>query len=155
MAITIVIMSIALVAIASVISTSVSRSVDPLIQHKAVLLAQAYFDEILTKRFAENTPVGGVPADTSASVCTVGSEPGESRRKYDDVDDYDSLDEMPPRLQTDINLNDYADYRVQVSVICSGLALGLASNADAKVVTLTVDPPVIASITFTAYRGNF
>ncbi len=153
--ITIVIISIALVITVSVIATSVSRSADPLIQHKAVLLAQAYFDEILTKRFAEQTPTGGVPPATDASVCTVGSESGETRARFDDVDDYDQLDEKPPQLQTGANPGDYAEYRVQVSVTCSGLALGLGSDSDAKLITLTVTPPVIGPVTFTAYRGNY
>ncbi len=154
MVMTIVILSIALVATIMVISSSVNRSANPLIQHKSVLLAQAYFDEILTKRFAEETPVGGVPAATTG-VCSVGGEAGESRELFDDVDDYDLLDEMPPKLQTDVNLNDYSEYRVQVSVACAGTSLGLTNNYDAKLITVTIDPPEISTMTFTAYRANY
>ncbi len=154
MVMTIVILSIALVATIMVISSSVNRSANPLIQHKSVLLAQAYFDEILTKRFAEQTPVGGVPAATTG-VCTTGVDPGESRDLFDDVDDYDLLNEMPPKLQTNVNLNDYSEYRVQVMVACAGTSLGLANNHDAKIITVTIDPPEVSTMTFTAYRANY
>ena len=150
----IVILSITLVVTLSVISNAVQQSADPLMQHKAVLISQAYFDEILTKPFAEDTPVGGVPASTSASVCTLGSN-GESRIQYDDVDDYHLLDETPPRSQDDTPLTEYAGFRVQVNVSCSGLALGFGNNYDAKLVTVTVDPPDVGTVTFAAYRGNY
>lgn len=155
MVITITILSIALVSITGVISASINRSANPLIQHKTVLLAQAYFDEILSKRFAEQTPVGGVPPATSADVCVVGSDMGETRRQFDDVDDYDSLDEMPPQLQSGVTLNGYSDYRVQITVICSGTSLGLTNNYDAKKITVTIDPPAMGEITFTAYQANY
>ncbi len=155
MVMTIVILSIALLATVSVIAKSVTQSADPLIQHKSVLLAQAYFDEILTKRFAEQTPVGGVPAVIGVALCTVGSDGGEGRSSFDDVDDYDLLDEQPPQLQTGVNLADYADYRVQASVSCSGLALGLANDYDAKMVTVTITPPVIGATSFTSFRANY
>ncbi|MCB1691709.1 MAG: prepilin-type N-terminal cleavage/methylation domain-containing protein [Pseudomonadales bacterium] len=152
--ITIVVLSIAIVAIVSGISASTSRSVDPLIQHKSVLLAQAYMDEILGKRFAEATPVGGMPPVTGASACSIGSD-GETRTAFDDVDDYDGLDESPPQLQTGFAVADYADFRVTVAVACAGTALGLANNADAKSIAVTITSPDARALTFTAFRGNY
>ncbi|MEM7363991.1 MAG: type II secretion system protein, partial [Pseudomonadota bacterium] len=139
----------------SVISSSVSRSADPLITHRAVLIAQAYADEILGKRFSESTPVGGVPPATDASVCTVGAEGGESRPTYDDLDDYDGLSDSPPALQSDTDFSRYDGYTVSVSVTCAGTALGFANNHDAKSVSITITSPDNRTAVFSLYRGNF
>jgi MSHA pilin protein MshD len=155
MLITIVVLSIALVAMTSVVDGSVSRSADPLIQHRSVLLAQAYADEILSKRFAETTPVGGVPAATDASVCITGSEAGETRTDYDDVDDYDTLTDSPPELQTATDFTQYADFSVSVAVACTGIAMGFSNDYDVKAITITINSPDGRTLAFTSYRGNY
>ncbi len=153
--ITIVILAIMVVAVVSGISTSISRSADPLITHKSVLLAQAYADEILTKRFTEDTPIGGVPAVTGTAACVAGPNGVEGRADFDDVDDYDGVDDAPPVLQTGAALDGYGDYRVTVGVACAGTALGLAANEYAKAVTINVFGPGGRALTFTSYRGNY
>lgn len=155
MLITIVVLGIALTATVSALSATVARSADPLIQQRTVLLVQAYFEEIMTKRYAEVTPVGGVPAATGAAACATGIEAGETRSTFDDVDDYDGLDDSPPQLQTGTVVGDYAEWRVTAAVSCAGLALGFANDHDAKAVTLTVAAPVGNPTSFTVYRGNF
>ena len=97
--VTIVILAIALLGITFAIQGGVSRSADTTLQVRTVALAQAYLDEILGKRFDENTRVRGVPpCRASAPVgrqCSAVLEPeaGEIRSRYDDVDDYNGLDE--------------------------------------------------------------
>lgn len=152
---TIVIISIALAAVSASVGNTVSRSADPLIQHRTVLLAQAYAEEVLGKRFAESTPLGGVPAATDASVCTLGAEGGETRALFDDVDDYHGLSESPPALQSGSALNGYTDYTAAVSVSCAGTALGLANNHDAKAIDISITAPDGRTSGFRVYRGNY
>lgn len=68
----IVVVSVALAGIASLFRTNIQNSVTPLIRERALALAQAYMDEILAKRWDENTPVGGGCINTGASpdTCT-------------------------------------------------------------------------------------
>jgi len=162
--ITIAVLSIALLAVAQSLQFSAQFGADTLWQTKTVELVQAYADEIQTKRFDENTPVGGVPAcdsDASAASCslTLGADATEQRsggiNDYDDVDDYNDLDKTPP-VDSQGNLRtDYAGYRVRVTVSYAGTDLGLPNNSDAKLIAITITPPGQSSLPFSVYRGNF
>jgi MSHA pilin protein MshD len=153
----IVILSVALVGISAAISGAISRSADVLLEVRAVALAQSYLDEILGKRFDEESAPRGIPPCGPAAQglidCTVfalfGPEDGEAgraedddngRADYDDVDDYHNLDEgrgQSTFLQ-DAEGNErvgYENFRVQVSVRYLALASGgteenLATEAD-------------------------
>ena len=70
MVITIVIISVALVASLRAFSVLTGRSADVLIQTRSVDLAQLYFDEILSRRYDEATGTNGVPAYTGACRIT-------------------------------------------------------------------------------------
>ncbi len=147
--ISIVILGIALVAIVSVISSSVGRSSDVLLLDRSIQLAQAYMDEILGKRFDESTPIGGFPPVTTCNINTEESD----RDDYDDVDDYHGLNESPSS-QTTAAFANYVGYSVTVSVVCAGVEIGV-DDAMAKRVTLTVTPVDGPAMTFAAYKGNF
>ncbi|MEH6649050.1 MAG: prepilin-type N-terminal cleavage/methylation domain-containing protein [Motiliproteus sp.] len=161
--ITIAVLSIALLTMAQSLKFSAEYGADTLWQTKAIELVQAYADEIQTKRFDHNSPVGGVPAcgTASAANCSgvLGSESGESRgggsNNFNDVDDYNGLNESPP-LDSQGNIrSDYQGYRVEAGVSYAGNALGLASNSDAKLITITVTPSGQTPLVFNVYRGNY
>ncbi|MCK5405450.1 MAG: prepilin-type N-terminal cleavage/methylation domain-containing protein [Desulfobulbaceae bacterium] len=75
---------------------SITHSPDPMIRQQAIALGQALMDEILAKRWDENTPLGGGPLNTGessrgAAVATAVASlinEGEARTAYDDIDDY-------------------------------------------------------------------
>ncbi|OZG70848.1 MSHA biogenesis protein MshD [Hahella sp. CCB-MM4] len=148
--ISIVVLGIALTAIVSAISTSVSRSSNILLQDRMIELSQAYMDEIVGKRFDEDTPIGGYPPVTN---CTINTEEGD-RGSFDDVDDYDGLDEAPTS-QTTANFANYTDYRVTVSVVCAGTDMGLSADKWAKRVQVAITAPNGQVMVFTAYKGNY
>ena len=137
---TIVIMSIALTSLAMTVSFSASHSADSMIQVKVVELGQAYLEEILSKRFDENSPVGGIPeCYPGGAVCGLIGTDSEVRAEYDDVDDYHGLDESPPRDSLGNVRNDYVGYRVQVDVSYMSAAqlttYSLDDVTDAKLIT--------------------
>jgi len=161
MIIAIVIMSIALVSLAFTISLSTSKSADIFWQVKVVELGQAYMEEILARRFDEATPVGGIPACVpSGTACTaIGLDSGETRTLFDDVDDYDGVDDSPPKDAEGNDRLNYIGYRVQVSVAYADAAqqtaYGLDGPYDAKLITVTVSHPTGKALKFSAYKGNY
>ena len=133
--ITIVIIGVAIAGVVGAFSLIAGRSADPLNQTRAVALAQLYMDEILSRKYDDNTPVGGVPKQ---SGCTINTEEA-SRADYDDVDDYNAIADAAP---------------VSITVECAGGEVGLAP-ADAKRVDLTITDPGGQGYSFSVYRANF
>lgn len=147
---TIVIISIAVAGVVGAFATIAGRSADPLNETRAVELAQLYLDEILTKKYDELTPEGGVPPYSGA--CRIGTDDSEGRDAFDDVDDYDGLTEDPTSL---LGLStDYNEFSVAVNVTCAGSELALGQG-EAKRVDVTITIPGGQDFLFTAYRVNY
>ena len=116
----IIIVGIAVGAMTTVITTNVASSSEPVIRQKTLKIANLYMDEIMGKRWDENTPASGGCITTAGSIycatycatlpfpncgtCTAGAgvcEPSASiaamgnneelnRNEFDDIDDYNS-----------------------------------------------------------------
>lgn len=135
----IVVLAIALVAILRVFNLAVTRSVDPLIRVRAIEIAQAQLDEILSRRFDENTPVGGVPACNSTNGVTCLG------------------------ITADTDFDDVGDYHLFTQTFSAGYALTvnvIAEDAETRRISVTVNLPDLSSssdssITLSAYRVNF
>ena len=160
--VTLLLLTIAAVAMTSSMGFAMRYQSDGLRNVKTLALAQAYAEEILARRFDERTPLGGVPAcSASTTPCSPAGafDDGESRAAYDDVDDYDGLDEAPPVDAAGNTLSGYDRYRVQISVAYADAAqvaaLGLDDATDAKIVTLTITTPDGRSRNFPFVRANF
>ncbi|BBB31507.1 type IV pilus modification PilV family protein [Neptunomonas japonica] len=152
---TIVIISISLVVLVSAWGQSARQSADPFWHAKAAYLGQAYIEEILTKRYDENTPVGGQPA-CSSSTCstTLGAEAGETRALFDDVDDYNGLNETPSQNALGVVRPEYNNYQVEVNISYAGGDLGVSATT-MKRINVTVTPPGESPQQFVVYRGNY
>ena len=160
--ITLMIVSIAVLAITSVLSFGVSRSADGLWQAKAVGLAESYIEQIMARRFDEQTPLGGVPACSATTVaCTpVGAfDDGEPRADFDDVDDFHGVDDIPALDGDGAPIPGYERYRVEVDVTYPDAAqqaeLGLTQADDAKIITVTVTAPAQRPMAFRVVKANF
>ncbi|MGD8784433.1 MAG: prepilin-type N-terminal cleavage/methylation domain-containing protein, partial [Thioalkalispiraceae bacterium] len=90
MIVVIVVLAVALTGVTLAINETVKQSPKPLVQTRAMELAQTYLDEILAKRFDETSGQGGTPrcdsVDNAAVACsnTMGDEEGGDRRLFDD-----------------------------------------------------------------------
>ena len=136
----IVVVSIALVALLRVFNQAISGSVDPVIRVRALELAQAQLDDILARKFDENTPTGSVPRCGSASAPACAGIVADT--DYDDVGDFNGFVD-----------NSFAGHRVSVSVVNAGADLGLAA-AEARLITVTVTY-ANDQLSLSAYRVNF
>ena len=144
--IAIAIVGIALAGAVSVFVVTTQHSADPMAQEQAQLVAEAYLDEILLKKFYD--------PDTG-TVCT-GTTGGETRATYDNVCDYNGLSEPPTnQFGTAIGL---PSYNVTVSVVNSGVSLGSIDNTGAiRVlrVDVTVSLQGAPAVVLSAYRTNY
>ena len=167
----VVILGIALTAITNFLGLNAQRGADSFDETKAIELAQSYLGEIKAKRYDENSPSGGVPpcdGVSGAGACTantdaaLGPDSGESSRAlFDDVDDFDDLDEGSGSgnalLDAEGNSRaGYENFRVQVQVTYSGASAPRSgSTSDSKKIVLTVTQPNGEALDFTVHRGNY
>lgn len=149
--ITIVVISIAIAGVVGAFALIAGRSADPLNHTRAVELAQLYMDEIITKKYDDASPLGGVP--TYSGGCNIGPETGETRSTYDDVDDYHGTTDSPP-ASAEGTLAGYDGFTVSVTVSCAGSEVG-QPNDEAKRIDLAITDPGGLSFGYAAYRANF
>jgi MSHA pilin protein MshD len=158
-----VVMSIALVTLTTVLYPQFVRGLDPIFQIRAAELGQSLADEILGKAFDQLTPVGGQPPCNPCSA-VMGSEAGENRTTFNDVDDYNDYCAAPVAVTNANNIvrADFANYQMQICVINDDNYSGVANgNNVAKLITITIFPPVggqpqtAERIDFQVHRSNF
>ncbi len=135
-----VVIGLALSALLRVFNQSVVKSVDPVVRVRALDIAQAQLDEILSRKFDENTPTGGFPPCGSATGPTcMGIAPDAG---YDDVGDYNGYSDT----------STHPLYPITVSV--SSATFGPAS-VPARLIMVKVGMPGGDALTLSAYRTNF
>jgi len=151
--VTIVVLSIAGSALMSVFTSTIRTSADPMIQQQAIAIAEAYMEEILLKDFSDPD----AKEQGSLITETNGSEAGETRVNFDDVQDYNSLPDTVVRDQNNNVINQLSGYSVTVRVV--GDALGKAPDKilaeDSMRIDISVSHPAISPIVITGYRTNY
>jgi MSHA pilin protein MshD len=151
----IAVIGVALASVMAVYVVAGRRSADPMTRQQAQLVAEAYLEEILLKRFYD--------ADTG-TICPA---PEASRGDFDNVCDYRNIANAAPQNQFGAAIAELADYRVTVTVSPSpadpaaAVSLGtLANNYGAGFirvlrVDVTVTGPGGAAVQLTGYRTNY
>ena len=131
--ITIVVIAIAATALMSVFSSTVATSADPVLEHQAVAIAEAYMEEILLKDFTPG--------------------PGSTRPTFDDVRDYNSLLDTVVRDQNGVAIGALSDYSITVAVVLDSLN-GIAA-ANSLRIDITVSHASIDPVQLSGYRTNY
>jgi len=124
-----VVVSIALLALVGVYRQATINNVDPIVRILALEAAQSLLDEILSLKYSDDTPTGGIPACTSCD--------DTSDANMNDVDDYRNWSDAP-----------YAGYTRSVSVETN------PANT-IKLITVSVTTPTNETILLAAERANF
>jgi len=140
---------------------NVSESHQPYLRQRTLAVAAAFMDEILRKRWDDNTPLGGGCVNTGSGTCPagpaaagIGTEEG-ARSNYDDIDDYDTIsNQNPPQDSAGNNMTGYDGFTVSVTVDQPGVWNGVAAQ-DVKRIRVQVTSTVGETMTLTAYRVNF
>jgi MSHA pilin protein MshD len=152
----IAVMGIGLAGAIAIFAATARHSADPMIQEQAQLIAEAYLDEILIKRFYDpNTNI----------VCT-GTTAGETRLTYDNVCDYNGLNEAPTN-QFGTAIAGLSAYTVKVTVTTAGVSITGVAPGPTNVtidntgatrilqVDVTVTGPGNIGVILTGYRTNY
>lgn len=137
--ITIVIVAIAVAALYSAMASITGRSADPLLRQQSLAIAESYLEEILLQPFV----------DSGGTVCPAAPA---SRANFDNVCDYDGLDETPQdaRRTESPAIPELSAYRVQVAVSARNWA-GLAQSR-VLYIEVTVTDPAGQALTLAGYR---
>ena len=131
--VTVVVIALAATALMSIFSSTVATSADPVLEHQASAIAEAYMEEILLKDF-----VAG---------------PGNTRPTFDDVLDYNSLPDTVVRDQTGVAIGALNDFSISVSVVADGFN-GIAA-IDSMRIDITVSHASIDPVLLSGYRTNY
>ena len=160
--IAIVVIGIGLAALMAIITNLTGRSADPVIQQQSYAIAQSYMEEILSQPFCDPNDFS-IDCHTAcvASACgscsgsTTPSGAAETRATYDDVCDYNSINNQPA---SDINgaIPSLSGYSVTVTVNDTGVNFnGLNSNSGQVVrIQVGVTHSGGYSTNLTAYKVN-
>lgn len=142
----IVVISIALAALIQVFNESSKSNVDPLVQIRALECAQAKMDEVLSRKFDEATPSGGVPACGSFEGSSCSGIATVVDTSLNDVGDYD----LAPTDTSKPNCS------ITVDVTEAGGDLGIVANQARRITVIanTTSQSNTQAI-LTAYKVNF
>ncbi len=130
-----IIISIAFTGVLTVMNLTVKHSADPVIRHQAVAIAQSYLEEILLQAYVN--PTGGYS--------------GIDRSQFDDVDDYNGLNDTGVKDHLGNSVGILSNYNVLIAVSTPIL---LSGSVAAKKVTVSVSG-VDTSFNLVGYRANF
>jgi MSHA pilin protein MshD len=137
--VSIVVISVGLAGILIVMDRTTASSADPMVQHQAVAIAEAYLDEILSRDFVDPD----------------GTNVGETRATFDNVADYNGLSDNGARDQNDVAIAALAQYNINVAVTPQALSDITAASGNALLVAVTVTGPGNVTIRLNGYRTNY
>jgi len=135
---TIIIVAIAVPPMVALLSNMTRQSTFAVTVARANHLASTLFEEVRSKRWDENT---------GAASATLGPDSGETRATYDDVDDFNGLNETPPRDSQGAAISGTTGFRQQMwvcYVASTALAtpcLGSGTTSNYKHITVKVTDP--------------
>ena len=137
----IVVVAVATVGLFTALNSATVNNAKPLLQVRALELAQATMDEIIGKRYDDQSPNGGFPPCDSGEAGAVPCDGSDSQNDLSDIDDYDGYNTVP---------SGYGGYDLAVTVSSQRF-----NGRPVKLITITVTPGAGDPVTLSAYRGNF
>lgn len=160
--IVIVLVGAMLAGMTSLFMNNVGNSHRPYLRQKALAVSNAFMDEILRKQWNEATPIGGGCVNTLSGSCAsgpaviaIGVDGTEARASFDDIDDYNGLNQSPPQDSQAAAMPGYTGFTVAVSVVQPVGPWNGVPAVDVRLITVSVTSPSSESVSVSAYRVNF
>ncbi|MGD8588968.1 MAG: hypothetical protein PVG22_09085 [Chromatiales bacterium] len=180
----ILVLAVGLAGILSLFVQTTHSSADPYLRERALAIAHAYMDEILGKRFDENTTVGGGCVETGSNSCTdycaTLSDPVcvQSKCRLQAAGKcvpragvsgiateegvrsaFDDVDDYADLHEAPTGLegavDEYAGFQVRVGVNQPAAAWQGIDPRDLRLIRVEVSSPTAETIRLDAYRVNF
>lgn len=157
----IVVLGVGLAGVVMTINGGVGHSADPMVEAQATAVAQAYIEEITARNFCDpdfSTTCATACTTSACGTCAGAFGPAETRATFDDMCDYDGLQNVGARDQFGNAIAQLARYTVDVDVDSAGETLnGQGSDTGALLrISVTVTHPALAApLTLSTYRGNY
>ncbi len=138
------IIGVALAGTLGVMRRTIAGSADPVLSEQALAVGEAYLEEVLAKPFYD--------PDLGPPVCP----PREvSRTLWDNVCDYDTLDDAGARDQSDSAVPGLGNYRVRVAVDTTANLGALTGSTVVVRVDVRVTHTSQVDQTLSGYRTRF
>lgn len=163
----IVVVSVGLAGILGVLSLVNRDTVNPMLQKQQLAIAESLLEEIQSKPYTFCDP-DDANIETAANAAGCAGAPqglapagGESRydpaSPFDNVGDYNGFVMNGIRLPTDAStlVAGLERYSARVEIVHAGTVLGLAEDADAVRIDVTVGAPSMPDLTLTGYRFRY
>jgi MSHA pilin protein MshD len=132
------VISISITAVLGLMSAIAVRSAGAVVGTQSQAIAAAYLSEILAKSYQDPTGAGEV-----------------GRQNFDDVLDYNGLDELGARDCTDTAIAGLNQYRVRVTVTTVDFGSPAPKAVPARRVDVSVTDPTGLTILMTGYRTSY
>ncbi len=111
-----------------------------MLERQAIAIAESYLEEIVQKRYLD-------PDD--GTVCPA---PEGARALYDNICDYDNLDETGARDQTGRAIVGLENYRIQISIDAAANLGAISGSAEVLRVDATVTDALGRPLRISSYR---
>ena len=138
----IVVISIALTGTMLVVDTTTRQSTAPMLERQALSIASAYLTEAVALDYLD---------PETSDVCPT---PEATRNLYDNVCDFDGLDQTGVRDQFDTAITGLEGYRVQIDVVTNASLGALTGPNDVLRIDSTVTDPTGRRVVLSAFRTN-
>ncbi|MDB4470800.1 prepilin-type N-terminal cleavage/methylation domain-containing protein [Deltaproteobacteria bacterium] len=135
-----IVISVALAGVLGVMNYSVTHSADPMLRQQAIAIAEAYMEEITLKEYLD--------PDTG-TLCPA---PEASRDLYDNVCDYNGLNDSGAEDQNGTAISGLESYIVDVTV--ASQAFGTPAINGVKI-DIDVTDPAGESFILSGYRAPY
>jgi MSHA pilin protein MshD len=122
------------------------HSADPMIERQALAIAEAYLEEILLKPYFDPTLGAGGGACPAAPA---------SRDLYDNVCDYQGVDDAGALDQFGAPVAGLGAYRVRVAVDTAATLSDLSGSADVLRVDVRVTHPAPVDLLISGFRARY
>jgi len=145
------VISIAIIAIAVsgtllLVQKVAVHSADPMIERQALAIAQAYLEEILLRPYFDPS------LGAAGGACPA---PPGSRALYDNVCDYQGLDDPGARDQTGAAVAGLGAYRVRVAIDTAATLGDLSGSADVLRVDVRVTHPSAIDLRLSGFKARY
>jgi MSHA pilin protein MshD len=146
MIISIAIISLAVAGTLLLVQKVAVHSADPMVERQALAIARAYLEEILLRPYWD--PVVGA----GGGACPA---PPASRALFDNVCDYQGMDDAGARDQNGAPVAGLGAYRVRVAVDAAATLGDLTGPADVLRVDVRVTHPASVDLVLSGFRTRY